>query len=248
MNNDSSLWLSRQVSENPAYRIICFPHAGGTASFFRNWGKSLPTFEVYSVCYPGRAGRIEEPQPIDIRKVAQEVAKAVEPLKALPLILFGHSMGAAVALETARALETKGVEVAHLFASGSRNGLLPKKEIYIEEDDTSLCKHLVEMGGTDSEAVNDPMFLELVLPSIRADGKMFNEYDMRLEPNLRCSVTIIYGDVDNHADIRPWKTITSGILNEKCVPGGHFYLITDPPYKLIMNVTEAIINSKIKVA
>ncbi|MDP3372308.1 MAG: alpha/beta fold hydrolase [Candidatus Paracaedibacteraceae bacterium] len=246
MRGRSELWLRRQASKNPKYRIICFPHAGGASLFFRKWGENLPNSEVYSVCYPGRAERIEEEQPTDLRELALEIAKSIEPLSDIPLVLFGHSMGAAVALETARSLEEKGVEIVHLFASGSRNGGLPKKESYVEKDDGSLCKHLVEMGGTDPDVINDPLFLDLVLPSIRADGKMFNEYNMRIEPTLKCSVTTIYGNTDTHVDMRPWREIAPGKFSEECVPGGHFYLTSKPPYNLVKQIVQMAVSAKMK--
>jgi surfactin synthase thioesterase subunit len=222
-----NIWLSSPVTINNKhnYRLICFPHAGGTSSFFRSWGSNLVDSEILSVRYPGRSERIDEPQPTDIYQISIAIANAIQPLKNLPLVLFGHSMGAVIALETARALEEKGIFITHLFASGSRNGPSPQKQKYIEEDNKSLCKHLVEMGGTAADAVNDPIFCEIVLPSIRADGKMFHEYNMDLEPRLNCPVTTIYGNVDDHADIRPWGDLAPGKFYEECVPGDHFYLI-----------------------
>lgn len=237
MKKNLDLWLSKQQTfKEPMYRIICFPHAGGAASFFKNWAKNLPSFELYSVRYPGRAERIDESQPTDLIEIAEAVATIIEPVAQLPLILFGHSMGAVVALETARSLEKKGIEIKHLFASGSRNGPLLKETMNIEEDNAELCKHLVEMGGTDSEAIKDPLFLELILPSIRADGKMFSQYKMNFQPKLQCSITTIYGESDGHADVRPWQKITSGKFEENSVSGNHFYLISNPPYNLINKI------------
>jgi len=251
MNDYTDIWLSRTTptqNNQHDYRLICFPHAGGTASFFRSWGSKLADFEVCAVRYPGRTERIDESQPTDLLHLAKDIAKAVEPLTDLPLVLFGHSMGAAVALETARALEKKGVLIIHLFASGSRNGPCPPREQYAEEGDESLCKNLIEMGGTNPEAAKDPIFFELVLPAIRADGKMFHEYEMDFEPYLNCPVTTIYGDVDNHADVRPWQKITSAQISEQCVTGNHFYLISEPPFDIIKKGIETYSDSKMSVS
>jgi pyochelin biosynthetic protein PchC len=250
MIKNTDIWLSRPLQKELRVqrRLICFPHAGGAASFFRSWQSYLTNFEVCSVRYPGRAERIDEEQPTDLRQLAWGIAEAIAPLNDSPLILFGHSLGAAVALETARALEEKGIEIMHLFASGSRNGPCPLRPAYIEEDDESLCSHLVEMGGTSSENVNDPTFRELVFPSIRADGKMFHEYKMTIYPQLQCPITTIYGHVDHHADIRPWEDLTLGEFCENKVTGDHFYLISNPPLDIIQETAGIGFPSQIRIS
>ncbi len=50
------------------------------------------------------------------------------------------------------------------------------------------------MGGTDAEMAADPIFQEVVLPYLIADGRMFHRYEMAAEPLLTCPVTTIVGD------------------------------------------------------
>ncbi|MBK3582065.1 thioesterase, partial [Streptomyces sp. MBT65] len=164
---------------DPDQRLICFPHAGGSAAFFRDWGTRLPGTEVHTVRYPGRAERIDDPPAKDLRVLAHAIASAVEPLADRPLLLFGHSMGAAVALETARALERRGIRPAHLVASGSRNAPHPHPEDLAtdqDENDDTVMAHLLTLGGTDPDLAADPEFRSLVLPYIREDGRMFRSY------------------------------------------------------------------------
>ncbi|RKN44893.1 thioesterase II family protein [Streptomyces hoynatensis] len=215
--------------------LVCFPHAGGSASFFRDWGGALPEFEVHAVRYPGRAERIDEPPPTDLRALARDIAGALAPLGARRLVLFGHSMGAAVALEAALALESGGVPVTHLFASGSRDAPLPEPgpEPEAPPDDEALIRSLVALGGTDAEPAADPLFRELVLPYVRADTEMFHSYDGRVGSPLRCPVTAIAGDRDEDADRRPWSALTRGGFAQHVVPGGHFYLRARPPFALV---------------
>jgi len=230
-----SLWL-QTVADRPdaARQLVCFPHAGGSASFFREWS-AVPDSAVYAVRYPGRAERMAEPCATDLRALAGEIAEALLPLADRPLTLFGHSMGAAVALETARSLQVRGVHVAHLFASGTRNAPLPEPAPYTEDedDDATVAARLVSMGGTDPELAADPFFQELVIPYVRADGRLFHGYAMMPEPVLTCPVTTIVGDSDVDADLRPWPELTSGPFRERTVRGGHFYLIDEPPYALV---------------
>ena len=56
MNSLTDSWLHCAVPHPEAgRRLVCLPHAGGSASFFREWGGHLPGIEVHAVRYPGRA-------------------------------------------------------------------------------------------------------------------------------------------------------------------------------------------------
>src|SRR3990167_10221015 len=138
-------------SASNAFNLICFPHAGASASFFQSWSDAVADCDVYAVCYPGRAERIAEPNPVDLINLATDIAQDFNQLNSKPLVFFVHSLGAPLAFEVARILEAKGKVLSHLFASGSRLGPLPPKSNYVAEDDDTICKQLINMGGTTAE-------------------------------------------------------------------------------------------------
>ncbi|WP_217179077.1 thioesterase II family protein [Streptomyces sp. AC495_CC817] len=233
MTGGTSRWLTCDTARPEArMRLVCFPHAGGSASFYRDWGGALTEVEVHAVQYPGRADRFDEEPPHDLVRLAGDIADALEPLADRPLAFFGHSLGAPIALETARALQRRNIHIEHLFASGSRDAPLPTG-LVAEEDPDRLLDDLVRMGGTDAEMAADPIFQEVVLPYLIADGRMFHDYVMPAEPLLTCPVTTLVGDRDDDADRRPWSALSTSPVREVGVPGHHFYLITDPPYAVL---------------
>jgi surfactin synthase thioesterase subunit len=165
-----------------------------------------------------------------------QVASAIQELAdGPPIMLFGHSMGAVVALETARELEASGIELAFLWASGSREAPLPPSSDGDEESDDEVIARLLELGGTDAEMAADPVFRELILPYVRGDARMFHSYRMAGAPRLNCPIGAIVGDQDENADRRPWSQLTTSAFLETIVPGGHFYLTTSPPVGLLKN-------------
>ncbi|KAK1180126.1 alpha/beta fold hydrolase [Streptomyces sp. NBS 14/10] len=239
MTSYTSRWLVRDMARPEArIRLVCFGHLGASAAFYRSWGQSLTEVEVHAVQYPGRADRLDEDPPHDLVQLAADIADALEPLADLPLAFFGHSMGAPVALETARALQGRGIHIEHLFASGSRDAPLPTG-LVADEDPDRLLEDLVRMGGTDAEMAADPIFQELVIPYLIADSRMLHRYTMAPEPLLTCPVTTIVGDQDDDADRRPWSALSTLPVQEVGVTGNHFYLIADPPYSLLRQTLSA---------
>ncbi|HEX2316314.1 MAG TPA: alpha/beta fold hydrolase [Thermomonospora sp.] len=213
-------------------RLFCFPHAGGSAVAYRSWAKETSTaVEVHAVQYPGRADRLTEPLVDDAHRLARLVAGAMAPLMDRPAALFGHSMGAVVAYETARLLEDRGLPPVHLFASGARPP--HRRDVRDEDrvagrDDDGVVAALTRLGGSDAEVLADPEMRELVLPYVRNDFRLIEEYEPRPGPALKAPVTALIGDADPHVDeerAAEWAAVTDGPFRLAVLPGGHFYLV-----------------------
>lgn len=235
----AELWLEVSTRRpNARQRLICFPHAGGSASFFAPWAEAFgANTEVCSVAYPGRAARIGEALAEDLVNMAKDISAAVRE-DDRPCALFGHSFGAVVALEVARDLQSMGRPPLHLFASGSFNGPLPTDLEPPSEDPNTVAARLVALGGTTPELANDPIFREFFLSYTIGDSRLFHAYQMDDYPALSCGITTIVGDVDDDADRRPWARLTEKDFLEYSVPGNHFYLVDRPPFEIIQDSLE----------
>src|SRR5947209_7015556 len=99
----SSPWILPPRARTPCRaRLFCFPHAGGGASAFREWqGLARAGVEVCGVQPPGRENRFHEPALTDMAALAEQAAGALGPWLDVPFALFGHSLGALLAFETA---------------------------------------------------------------------------------------------------------------------------------------------------
>ncbi len=228
-------WLRRlgPVAE-PWVRLVCFPHAGGTAAFFRPWREYLPPdVELFSVQYPGRLDRIAEPCIDDMDLMAASVASAVHPLMDQPVALFGHSLGAVVAYEVARRLAVRCPDMlAGLFVSGRpAPGRQRAGAKHLAADDI-LWQELGLLGGTRPEVLADPELRRAFLPALRSDYRLAERYQPRPGPPLGCRVTVLLGDRDSEVDLpeaRSWAGVTTGPFTLRVFTGEHFYLTGEGP-------------------
>ncbi|MGW0871128.1 thioesterase II family protein [Streptomyces sp. NPDC002740] len=227
---DTELWIRRfHPSPDAVARLVCFPHAGGSAGFYFWLSRLLhPQVEVLAVQYPGRQERRAEPQVADIESLAGSIAGVLAPWWAEPPAFFGHSMGAVVAYETARHLRaTTGSGPAAFFASGRRAPSASRTEALHLADDRELLAEIVRQGGTPSALLDEPELIEMILPTLRGDYRAVERYRHRPGPGLEAPVTVLVGTDDPKVtadEARAWQSHTSGSSEVLAFRGGHFFL------------------------
>lgn len=225
-------WIRRFVqAPQAAARLLCLPHAGGSASYYLPVAKALaPAVEVLAVQYPGRQDRRAEPCLSSCQEMADGVFAALKPYLDKPLTVFGHSMGASVAYELVRRLEDAGVRPTALFASGRRAPHLVTDEGIHRLDDKGLTAEVQMLGGAGSHLLDDPEILAMVLPSIRSDYTAAETYRPTPGPKLATPVFSFVGDADPKVtpdEARAWAEYTTGGFTARVFPGDHFYVDTN---------------------
>lgn len=215
-----------------APRLVCFPHAGGAASsFFRLSAQLSPAVEVLAVQYPGRQDRRHEPLIEDLGQLADELHVASQTecwAQERPTAFFGHSMGATVAFEVARRLESRnGTVLRGFFASARRAPSRVRLESAHHGDDESLLARLVALNGTDARLLEDEEVRMMVLPIVRGDYHAIETYRYSPGPGLTCPLTVLLGEADPLTTIdeaRAWASHTAEDVDLRIFPGGHFYI------------------------
>ncbi|MFD9007405.1 thioesterase II family protein [Streptomyces sp. NPDC059582] len=232
----TSRWFRTiKASSAPDLRLVCFPHAGGTANFFRTWAHLIPDgVELMAVQYPAREARFLDAPAETMEELVAELSAASVDLFDVPIIFFGHSMGASIAYELAVHLRAEqGRALDGLFVSGREGPGGKKKPGLAEVSDRELIAALTDMGGTETEVLLDPSLRELVLPAIRADYRLLERYEAHAPRNdfvLDVPIVAYYGiddaDLDRDA-VMAWSAATQSDFHARAFEGGHFYLIDE---------------------
>lgn len=214
-------------SARPRLRLVCFPHAGGTAGLYRPWAPLIPPdVDAFAVRYPGREDRLKDPPATTMAELAGPIAAAVPELPGAPTVLFGHSMGGAVAYETALRLTRLGVPVVALFVSGRSAPGHEKIRYLAEAGEAELIQEIGLLGGTDTRAFDDPELRALVLRPIRADYRLLEAYTATpgaLDVPIRAYYGLDDPDVDGDS-VAPWSARTRSSFTVRAFPGGHFFI------------------------
>ncbi|MET8661717.1 thioesterase II family protein [Streptomyces griseus] len=213
-------------------RLVCFPHAGGSAGAFRAWAVDAPAdVEVHAVQYPGRGDRyhLGAAGSMDdlVGPIATELLGTRCGARPESLVLFGHSLGAVAAYETARLLDARGRAPAGLVVSGHPAPALARGDTVHRGTDAELLADLRRLGGTAAELLDDEDLMEVMLPTIRLDYQVIETYRWRPGPKLPTPVTALYGDQDEEvlaAEAEAWREVTEGGSTAVAFPGAHFYL------------------------
>ena len=214
-----------------AARLVCFPHAGGSATFFFPAARALaPDVDVLAIQYPGRQDRRTEPLLDSIEALAEPVAAAlIADHDGRPLTLFGHSMGALVAFETARALRHAGARLPlalFLAAYPAATGPITRTPIH-ELPDREFIAEMRRMQGTPAAVLDNAELMAFLLPILRSDFQACDTYACVAEPPLDCPLFVYGGDADADVDrpsLERWREVTTGGFTLTMFPGTHFFV------------------------
>lgn len=227
-----SPWLITAPAPQARMRLFCFPYAGGSAFNFTPWRAALdPSIEICAVQLPGRGARISDRPISSMPALLKMMAPAITQHSPLPFVFFGHSVGALIAFELARYLRLHGVGGPdHLFMSGCQAPQYrsPTRKLH-ELPDAAFLDELRSYNGTPAEVLENRELMELMLPTIRADFALAEDYVYRSGPQLQVPVSVFAGkDDDNKApgQVDGWTRETANDCRITWFEGGHFFVNT----------------------
>ncbi|MEU9065948.1 alpha/beta fold hydrolase [Streptomyces sp. NPDC048109] len=229
-----SAFIRPRRNDDPALRLVVCHHAGGSGSAYFPLAAHLPAdWDVLLVDLPGRGRRHRDTPLRDMGAMAARVTEDVLPWAGPPLALFGHSMGAVVAVQTALALEKRGAPVVWVGVSGrlAPADCRPVPHLDPRLPDEELMTGLRAMGGIPGRFDEVPEFrrhfLRLVRHDLTALGTVRPIAPAR---GLTAPLTAFGATRDELAPaglLANWAAETSGSFTRKVFEGGHFHFVED---------------------
>jgi medium-chain acyl-[acyl-carrier-protein] hydrolase len=222
-------WIVRAKPE-PRLRLFCFPYAGGGASIFRQWANLLPAeIDVCPVYLPGRENRLKEPAFTDLSDLIHVLTEVLQPYMNVPFAFFGHSMGGIIGFELARQLRQSRMRgPLHFFVSAQRAAQLPPRHAPIHHlADAQFKDSLARLGGTPQAVLQHEELMEILLPTLRADFTLYENYIYRPAEPLDCPISAFYGEQDtlvSEQELAAWREQTRSSFILRGVSGNHFFL------------------------
>lgn len=244
-----SAWLPFNGPATSLPRLYCLPHAGAGASAYRGWMRPLAgSVDVAPLQPPGRELRFREKPYLSVEAMVADLLDVLAADRPTRYALFGHSMGALVAFELARAIDRTTLPAPEqLIVSGrvAPERVLPGRPLY-ELSDDALAAELLSLDPA-SVMLRDRGLRAHFLPVIRADLVVNEAYRHRPGPRLAVPITALCGSDDARvpvADAAGWSDYTCWDFRLRVVSGGHFFPVDQQAVVLdILRETMAPVSS-----
>ena len=231
MRFSADKWLvTPEPRPGAVMRLICFHHAGGGALSYRSWTPHLRNdVELVAVQLPGRENRFGETPLEGVDRIFEGLAPALREATRLPYAMFGHSLGARLALHVAQQMQALRAPPVGLFVSGARPPANPgslRPATVERPTDRELLDTLARLGGTPAALFEDEAWLSAFLPALRADMALNRHLCEQPSLKLDCPIVALGGHDDKGAPrqrLAEWQAFSNEPVTIRMFPGGHFF-------------------------
>lgn len=184
---------------------------------------------------PGREKRRLEPPFVRMEPLIQSLCDALTQFLDLPFALFGHSLGALMAFETARELRRRGLGTPlRLLVSAHAAPQIPRlaEPIHRLPEPEFVDELIRRYDAIPSVILADRDLMEMFMPVLRADLEILETYTYGPGPPLACPISAFGGVLDstvarNH--LEAWQRQTSSSFRMRLFSGSHFFLKESRP-------------------
>ena len=187
----------------------------------------LRHFEVKPLELPGRGRRMDEALLKDFDRAAEDFYRQIcQRLTAGDFFIYGHSMGAYLALRVTGMLEKAGRSPEYLFVSGNPGPGVrdnTKKRYLLQHQ--AFVQELKELGGVAEEFLQDKGLFEFFEPILRADFEVSEKDELNAESAVNAPIFAMMGDREENVEkIGNWGRFTRSELHYEVMEGDHFFI------------------------
>ena len=215
--------------------IFCLPYAGGSASAYGELKSKAKqrNLELVLIEYAGRASRLDMPLYKNFEDAVDDCYEQIKQYFNRHYVhnygLFGHSMGSWVVYELMERLQ-KDPEIENpnkVFLSANTIPQIQiEKKMWSLSDDV-FWNELYRQGGLDKELYEVKEFKEYILPIIKNDYRILENYagDQVRRIIMQSDVCVMggYKDSITEEEYRMWNQFTNQEFELQWFEGDHFY-------------------------
>jgi surfactin synthase thioesterase subunit len=239
--------LLQLLSESDSAQIgalVCFPYAGGNAVNFQPMASILGRnrLAVFAVELPGHDLAAESEKFVPLTQVVDQVVDEIVQRGLRQILLWGHSSGAAFAVETARKLHGRGVDVQRIFLGAQLLGDAVDRRAAIDEltrrSNTEIATELSGDSGYTELGELDALRAEHIGAAYRHDYVSAHRYfadalDNPATEKLPVPISVVVAADDPitaefSRQYRRWQLLAECVDLYELEDGGHYFLRTRP--------------------
>ena len=225
----------------PASALVCFPYAGGNAVNFQAMASALrgSGLAVYAIELPGHDLAAESEPFAPIEEVAVQVTDEISRRGLTGILLWGQSSGTALAVETARRLQERGMDVRRVFLGAQLLGDAgARRATAAEVAGRSNAEIAAGLSADTDLGELDERRAEHIGAAYRHDCVAAHRYfadalDSPPPVRLSAPVTVVAAADDpatpdpgrSHSD---WQLLAAHVNLHELADGGHHFLRTRP--------------------
>jgi external thioesterase TEII len=214
--------------EKPQLFLLHF--AGGNCYSFHFMIPLLKDFQVIPLELPGRGKRINETLLKDFDLAAQDIYnQIINKLTSSNFLIYGHSMGAYLALRVSNMLEKANAFPSYVIVSGNPGpGIKNSKKRYLLGQ-ADFMQALKRLGGIPKEVFENAELLGFFEPILRADFEIAENNELSMEPVVNASIYAMMGSQEEEVEkISNWARYTRSQFNFEILEGDHFFIHKHP--------------------
>ena len=210
-------------------KIFLLHFAGGNCYSFNFLKPLLTDFDAVALELPGRGKRFDEKLITDFHEAALDIYNQIVTYPEVQdCLIFGHSMGAYLALKVSSMLEAAGNPPAFIFVSGNAGpGLIcydaSKPRHTLGRSD--FRKELENMGGISNEILENEEAYSFFEPILRADFEIAENDGLEYLSPINVPIYALMGSEEKDVErIANWAKFTKNIFSFEILSGGHFFI------------------------
>jgi medium-chain acyl-[acyl-carrier-protein] hydrolase len=228
-------------------KLFCLPYAGGGASAFRCMKEMMPAhIQLHPLHLAGREHRFSEPLEKNLAIVVRQLAQQLTVNGNEPYALYGHSMGSLLGFELIRYLVRNKLPLpVHFFAAArGAPALSGEYQRFSRFSDIDFIQHIKAFGGLPEKILANEEIMAMVLPILRNDFDLLDDYQYFEGDPLPVPITTFHGENDSTVRLSwvlAWRYETSREYYHHKIEGNHFFLNV-PGSRLFNLISDTLYN------